>query len=183
MSDRIYNDIIARGRGDLIDKTAYPLYLDAGEETPYTGTKSQHMFYHFAAWLAGTEIVDFMLCAQIGAAPIINTREQNTLVVFGKRQDRDAFLAWRKRVSSWFVNEPFNEEYMPSLPLEGSRMIHMVEAKIEQNDFAHYYTDELFELWSWITHNCTNGAVWRVQNGFAFESETDAVHFKLRKRV
>lgn len=173
----VYHRVFHRAKGDMGD-CVYPVSVAVGVSR-FDGY-TQYELFHLAAWFENNDITDFVVVGKIDPHyPQINTENIMKYVLFGKERDRLDYIEWRNRIAKWYVNKPMTDTFVPSLPLTGSISIHAVSYAIPGNPFGDHCTPELFRVWSWITHHCTNGSVWRIQDGFAFEDERDAVCFTL----
>ena len=137
--------------------------------------------FHLAIWLSGVDTTKFRL---------VNDLEQvsrGTLargaILFANESDHQAFSTWWAHYCLNFIGGEVEKEFLPCPPrdqmISGWNMsFPLLIDGATRNNHREAVTSELFNSWSWIAHNA-KARVWRIPGCYVFESEDDAMLFKL----
>lgn len=137
------------------------------------------MAFHLSIWLSGVDVTQFKL---------VNDLEQTRMgdkaqgaILFSNQEDYDAFLVWWERYNRNFICRGPEVEFLPRPPEDQKLTVYSLGLPLRMdivNNHRDGVTLDLFNSWSWIAHNAT-ARVWRIPHCYLFESEDDAVLFKL----
>lgn len=101
---------------------------------------------------------------------------------FGSPQTREHFRHWLVTYEAKFFSKLRLSETVCPPPRSGDvKGVWIEDTPVDENsfDFRYVGTFAFLHDWTWIAGNC-HGAVTRFSNGWLFELDTDAIHFKMR---
>ena len=183
--DRFFFDLIQRGKLEPGECWQYLLMPVAEGREARRAFHRHCMAFHFACWLHENPDVTnfgFMISHETGA-PMIEVLGQSIVIMFGRKSDFNSFKRYMAKLNRWFPDgELVQETMIPTFPTSGTHRLtflsHKPSVGIDPSTFEPLNRDAM-EAWAWIVHNCHKPA-FRTPLGFAFTSDKDALHFKMR---
>ncbi len=132
--------------------------------------------FHFLVWtkLFGDEFPDYgtVMRSDRGISP-----------AFGSKESRAHYVEWFAEYERKFYKNHDIATTKAPLPrsgdIKGVWVEDRAEGSLDMVSFRPSGVRENLIDWAWIVGNCHN-PVTRMANGWLFESDTDAIHFKMR---